>query len=334
MEAPVSASFIGSRRRWRFAAVELFLIGLLASSAWQTAAAAPRNFLMALWGSNSDLPVGVREEEYTDLDWFWIAQPQPPQPTRKAILRLDGYYLDPANLTQLLTNANYDWSKIAAVWIDEPYLTAIGAVEHPCIPGSTSYAKMTATQAQVAAAAQTVRNLSSTTRVWVNFSENEVKWMRDKGCNLNRSYIDVVSVDKYQGDFFDTVEPYYYYLKTHAPTNYQQRGLVPLVARKINSNPLSAATVAGRLPAYFEYAAYENQSCNLPLGPTGATGLFDGCPVWAVTGWPGVGYTVHDYVGFFDPSSEPIQDAWRAQRQLIRSDQMPGISSAINVALE
>jgi hypothetical protein len=158
--------------------------------------------------------------------------------------------------------------------------------------------------------------------------------MRDKGCNLNRSYIDVVSVDKYQGAFFDTVAPYYYYLKTHAPTNYQQRGLVPLVASKINSQPLSAATVAGRLPAYFEYAAYENQTCNLPLGPTGATRLFDGCPVWAIVGWPGVDYTVDDYVGIFDPTSEPIRDAWHAQRQVIRADQVGSVFSAVDAVLE
>lgn len=324
----MSASIFGSRRHRRFAAFGLLLIGLLASSAWQTAAAAPRNFLMALWGSGDQLE--HVEVQYTDLDWFWVSQAQPP---RKAILRLDGYYQDPAALTQLLTDANYDWSKIAAVWIDEPYLTAVGPVENPCNVVNPP-AAMTATQTQVASAAQTVRNLSATTRVWVNFSENEVKWMRDKGCNLNRSYIDVVSVDKYQGAFFDTVEPYYYYLKTHAPTNYQQRGLVPLVASKINSNPLSAATVAGRLPAYFEYAAYENLTCNLPLGPTGATGLFDGCPVWAIAGWPGVDYTVDDYVGIFDPTSEPIRDAWHAQRQVIRSDQMTDIFSAIHAALE
>lgn len=325
----MSASFFGTRRRWRFAAFELLLIGLLASSAWQTAGAAPRNFLMALWGSGDQLE--HVEVQYTDLDWFWLSQPQPP---RKAILRLDGYYQDPAALVQLLTDANYDWSKIAAVWIDEPYLTAIGETQNPCSTTSPHVGTILATQIQVAAAAGMVHNLSSTTRVWVNFSENEVKWMRDHGCDLNQSYIDVVSIDKYTGTFFDSVEPYYYYLKTHAPTNYQQRGLVPLVASKINSNPLSAATVAGRLPAYFEYAAYENQTCNLPLGATGATGLFDGCPVWAIAGWPGVDYTVDDYVGVFDPTSAPIKDAWHAQRQVIRSDQMPGIFSAIHAALE
>lgn len=325
----MSRSFIGSGQRWRFAAFQLLLIGLFASSAWQTAASAPRNFLMALWGSADQLE--HVEVQYTDLDWFWISQPQP---LRKSILRLDGYYQDSAALTQLLTNANYDWTKIAAVWIDEPYLTAIGAVENPCTALSPHASTRINTQRQVESAAQTVRNLSSTTRVWVNFSENEVKWMRDKGCNLNRSYIDVVSVDKYQGAFFDTVAPYYYYLKTHAPTNYQQRGLVPLVASKINSQPLSAATVAGRLPAYFEYAAYENQTCNLPLGPTGATGLFDGCPVWGIVGWPGVDYTVDDYVGIFDPTSEPIRDAWHAQRQVIRADQVGSVFSAVDAVLE
>ncbi|WP_129777984.1 hypothetical protein [Peristeroidobacter soli] len=316
----MNASFAGSR---------LLLIGLLANSAWQTAAAEPRNFLMALWRSN-DQAANI-EEEHTDLAWFW---PSLPQPSRKAILQIDGYYQDPTALTQLLTNANYDWSKIAAVWIDEPYLNAVGAAQNPCGVTSVHYGAMTATQLQVAAAAQTVRNLSATTRVWVNFSENEIKWMRDHGCDLNKSYLDVVSIDAYQGPFFDEVEPLYYYLKTHAPTNYQQRALVPLVGSKQAPNALAPASVAGWLPAYFEYAAYENQTCNLPLGPTGATGLFDGCPVWLIAGWPGVHYTVDTYVGFFDDTSEPIRDAWRAQRQIIRADHSGAISSTIDAILE
>ncbi|MFC4313669.1 hypothetical protein ACFPN2_31640 [Steroidobacter flavus] len=321
----MSASFVGSRRRWQFAVAELLLIGLLASSAWQTAAAEPRNFLMALFKSADQTP--EIEEEHTDLAWFW---PTIPQPSRKTILQIDGHYQDPAALTQLLTEANYDWSKIAAVWIDEPYLTAVGEQQNPCNSGSIYYPRILLTQIQVEAAAQTVRNLSPSTRVWVNFSKREILWMKDHGCDLNRSYIDVVSIDDYQGAFFDEVEPLYYYLKTNAPTNYQQRGLVPLVGSKVAPGTPTPATAAGWLPAFFEYAAYENRSCNLPLGPTGVTGLFDGCPVWIVSGWPGVHYTVHDYVGFFDSTAAPIRDIWRAQRQIIRADQAGAIFSAVD----
>jgi hypothetical protein len=328
----VSRSFTGSGRRWRFAALELLLVGLLASSAWQTAAAAPRNYLMGLWGIGEQDTVADPTRKYSDLDWFELTKPQP---LRKSIMKIDGYYLNLVAFPQMLDDANLDWSKIAAVWIDEPYLTEIGPVANPLC---SSNAAVVLTESRVAAAAQAVRNRSSTTRVWVNFSKNEVKWMRDKGCNLNRSYIDVVSIDVYTHPFFDTegAEPLYYYLKTHAPTNYQQRGLVPLVGSKFGSDPVSATTAAGWLPAYFEYAAYENLTCNRPLGPTGATGLFDGCPVWAVLGWPGVSYTIveHGFVGFFDLSSAPIKDAWHAQRAVIRSDQMPDIFSAIHVALE
>jgi hypothetical protein len=329
----VSYSSIGSRRPLRLAASNLLLVALLASVLSTTASAASRNFLMALWEGS--------ERADTDFAWF---EPTEAQPTRTAILRLDGHYEDTVALQQMLTDANYDWSRIAAVWIDEPYLTAIDPLpgpppEDPCgHPLSPTTAKMGATRAKVEAAAQMVRNLSAKTRVWVNFSALEVDWIRNDACTfaLNDTYIDVISIDYYEGPF-DQIEGDYYWLKTHAPTNYQQLGLVPFVGNRTGQNAISPATAASWLFAYYEYAAYHNQTCDLPLGPTGVTGLFDGCRVWAITGWPGVDYSLvyptQTYVGFYDPTSAPIRDAWRIQREVIRSDQVVSILSPLDLVI-
>jgi hypothetical protein len=322
----VSYSFSRSHQPLRLAAIKPLLVAVFASFLSTTASAAPRNFLMALW-QNSD-------RAYTDLAWFKLPEAQP---ARTAILRIEGYYEDTALLQQMLTDANYDWSRIAAVWIDEPYLTAVGDLKYPC-HGEASGPKMEATRQQVEAAATMVRNLSAKTRVWVNFSTREIDWMRDKVCPfaLNDTYIDVISIDYYEGPF-DQVQGDYHWLRTHAPTNHQQLGMVPFVGSRTGVNPVAPATAASWLFAYYEYAAYLNQTCNLMLGPKGVTGLFDGCPVWAIVGWPGVDYPIpyenQTYIGFLDPTSAPIRDAWRTQRQVIRSDQMVSILSPLDLVI-
>jgi hypothetical protein len=61
-----------------------------------------------------------------------------------------------------------------------------------------------------------------------------------------------------------------------------------------------------------------NQSCNLPLGDLGATGYFDGCPVWMVLGWlaPNFQDGSTQYVGLLDPTSSVIKTAWDAELAL------------------
>ena len=214
---------------------------------WHAPAAAARNFPMALWWSS--------EEYYTDLDWFWLTEPQPHNKDRKAILRLDGYYADEnVDLVQVLTNSGYDWSRIAAVWIDEPYLNAMGGATFPPCDTQASTDIMIEMSEQVATAAALVHDLSPTTRVWVNFSAAEVNWARTSACPflINAPYIDVVSID-YYGQFHE-VKQLYDWLKANPAYPHQQRALVPLAGSKISSNPISPTTAAAWLLGYFEYA--------------------------------------------------------------------------------
>lgn len=322
----MSLSSLNSTRR-RLSAIGLVLIGLFANFLWHAeASAAPRNFLMSLWQSS--------ERAYTDLDWFWVSA-TPVQPSRTAILRLDGWYLVPEErelLLQVLESPAYDWSKIAAVFIDEPYLNAVGPVRNPCNNRANSTKTVNA-QVALATVADKVRLLSPSTRFWVNFSKNEIDWMISGRCSFsfNQSYIDVVSIDYYQP--FSDVKPYYDWLKANPATNYQQRALVPLVASKQAPNAIAPETAAAWLQGYFDYATTENQTCDLPIGRTGVTKVGDRCSVWIVTGWPGVDYSVDNYVGFYDPSSAPIREAWHSQRRITRSDRI-GMFDAFDVPME
>jgi hypothetical protein len=129
---------------------------------------------------------------------------------------------------------------------------------------------------------------------------------------FNQSYIDVISFDQYY-DFFDSsVEPAYVWLADHRATPQQQLALIPgTFYRPGKDDPARQAAI---LQGYFAYAEIENQSCNLPLGPRGVTGSFDGCLVWMVLGWSGDNPTDTTYVGEQDPRlATTVAAAWRAE---------------------
>jgi hypothetical protein len=108
----------------------------------------------------------------------------------------------------------------------------------------------------------------------VNFSREEVELIMN-GCPFNRPYIDVVSLDIYHR-LFDDVSVYYEYLIDHPATPYQQLAFIPGTFTDQQQNAVRAKTFL----ADFLFAAdLYNAHCDLPLGPTGVTGMYDGCRV-------------------------------------------------------
>jgi hypothetical protein len=295
----------------------------LAASAQTWAQTAKRSFQMALWPDTSAAVVPTPSD--ADIKSFWEIYGQPAAPARAVVL-----------LQTWQTNAAlpaYDWSRILAVEIDEPYATnlvqaGLGGSLNPCDNDNASGDRMkmiNSTMQVVAKEAAMVNAISPSTRVWVIFSAPEVEWMRDPVCQLplNQPYIDVIAVDHYGTPFSPDVQSYYDWFIAHPATPHQQLALIPGTYYLIpNVSPASPDpqdspdTQASFLQGYFDYANSMNQNCNLSLGSRGRTWSFDGCRVWIVMGWLGGNYFSKDvgqYVGELDPRAGPITTAWRKE---------------------
>lgn len=269
------------------------------------AGAQSRSFQMAIWAERDQAP-GID----TDIPVFIAGEDQPPG---RSILIRSNYYAP-------ITPSEYQWSRIVAVLVDEPY-------EGWNFPGpcwSADHVNDVEVREQlVADRAAELKSISPLTRFWVNLARPQLDWMMGPQCSntnlapvdVNRSYIDVISVDIYNASFATTVKPYYDWLSTHRARPDQQMALVPGTHYRSGSGGYSAASQAAHLQGYFSYANTENQNCSLPFGSRGKTGMFDGCPVWIILGWLAYNHVENGvtFKGERDPSSWQIADAWRGE---------------------
>ena len=268
----------------------------------------------------------------TDADLPFFNEGQS-QPAGSSILWIRTWW-NPRNETnpdfaRRLTAYEYDWSRIAAALIDEPYWYNTGATDpsNPCRnPADPRNGQISKITMQLADAAAVIRNISPSTRLWVNFSVPEMQWASDGDCPIpiNDWYIDVISLDAYWGTFKELAEPHYNWLSQNRATEYQQLALVP--GTFFRDGVDDQALMASYLEQYFEYANASNGRCNLPLGRVGVTGYWDGCLVWLVAGWlassPRGGGQV--WRGALDPLSWQISATWKAQLAYPKLDPLLG----------
>jgi hypothetical protein len=231
------------------------------------------------------------------------------------------------NWQNLITQNQFDMSRIDAVNVDEPYLQLFGYLGYPltgdpCAPGDYRYPALSYAHDQLQAAAAAIKQSSPTTRFWVNFEANEVGWMQNGSCAfLDAPYIDVVSLDDYQvgsatADFLTVVKPYYDWFIAHPAYPGQQIALIPGTFVGRGTDP---ATQAKNVEEYFDYATSMNQSCTFPLGSGFVTGIYDGCPVWLVVGFV-YNDTPDGYIGLSDPAAAAVQAAWGTELSNWRVD--------------
>lgn len=211
-----------------------------------------------------------------------------------------------------------DWTRIVAVYVDEPYGIFLQGQKSCEGLAEDTMKQLKETMAQLEAMATALRAKAPATRFWVNFTRREIELMLDPaaGCPLNQPYIDVISMDVYGRDFYPKINRLYQKLYKHRATPHQQLALVPGTFTGGYENQ-TGEEGASRLSGYFKFAGRMNRRCNLPLGPTGPTGVYDGCPVWIVAGWIGGKTPYHEkphyYAPIENPDSKPVLDAWEKQ---------------------
>lgn len=263
------------------------------------AVAQTRSFQMALW-ANSDGSVTAD----SDVPVFYDTVGQPEG--RSILIWRD--------LDKPISASSYTWSRIVAVLFDEPY----NDLKVPCW-GEHTVAMVEARVQLLAQRAAELKALSPSTRFWVNLTEDQARWRSDwcveagwHSVDVNRPYIDVISLDIYHKPFAPDIKAYYDQWLAFPAKPEQQVALIPGTFFRLNrDNP---ATQASYLQGFFDYANDANQNCNLPYGERGVTGSFDGCRVWMVMGWLSDNY--FEYIGMSDPRSAPIAAAWRTRRAL------------------
>lgn len=257
---------------------------------------------------------------YVDIPTFTSGSPQPPG---SSIMILNEW--GPAYLSSL----GVDWSRILAAQIDEPYVTALNdsSAENPaCTPNGPRNTIVRDTYDGIVDAAQDIHGRAPRTRVWLNFSQSEVDWMRDKRCPaaLNDSLIDVVSLDNYDVDFDDIEDDYAWFIERWGA---QQLALVPATsyddAGSYFSDRLRANKTAQRLKAYFAYANLMNAECNMEAGRLDGTGGYDRCRVWVVAGWSSEPWLpIHGgWISLLHPNDEGaalILDEWASEFSKLR----------------
>jgi hypothetical protein len=285
-------------------ATVVLLIGLLAATLLmpRAAVAEARSFRMALWGGN--------DERYTDIEWFYPPNQLPAslpaaQPARRTILDIGSIY-QKSDFQSFITQLGYDWSRIAAVVIDEPYYDELSSIS--CVPFGAVQAK----EHVIASAASVLESLAPNTRFWINFSVPELQKMKPP-CSLplNRPYIDVISIDKYDTPF-SGLQSHYQWMLDNKPQPDQQLALVPGTfyldpQHSGHHDYRTAATAAAWLEGYFAYADNVNAgNRNRPV-------------VWLIVGFHSEAVPMSDgvvYRGLTAPGSAPIAEAWAQRRSL------------------
>lgn len=296
---PVAPNDLSSRLMLGLLAALIFIVAPSGQTYAQTRA------LQATLYAEGDNAPGVD----TDIPMFHDGWPQPNGPS--ILIRFD--------TTKPFQLGQYEWSRIVAVYFDEPYRDFVGV---QCWDVRTVKAVEGLAQ-RLAERAAELKSVAPLTRFWVNLTHHQLDWVMTRQCvydfdedvvpvNVNRPYIDVISVDIYHTWFDQGVKRYYDWLDTHRAKPDQQMALVPgTFYRQGKDNP---SIQASYLYGYFDYANNANQNCNLPLGSRGVTGYFDGCRIWMVMGWLAFNWT--EYKGLRDPTSAPIADVWKNQLAL------------------
>jgi hypothetical protein len=274
-----------------------------------------RFFQMAIYTDSHSAGIGW-ESTLSDADVLWFREGDTSgQAQGRGVMQYNSWTA--AQPLPQIIREGYDWSRILAAYIDEPYAQVVTGPP-PHIPLSSSAcddrrAAIVSTKNQLISAAAALHAFAPQVRLWVNFTEKDLKWMQNASCplDLNDSAFDVVSLDVYEVNF-SSIEGHYDWFISEWPQ--QQIALVPGTHFRVGGDTASQA--AARLQGYFDYANRMNQRCDIELGLIGRTGHYDRCRVWMVVGWLAAQtYTEYGntYKGILHEDSAAISADWRSE---------------------
>lgn len=317
------------------------LLTLLTAVVWVTgdnpadAQSNTRSFLMMLWNYQPTNPVTMSpaiHDANADIPTFWDWHAQPATgPSIWLSYPGDGYPL--TSIGPPIIAASIDWSRIVAVEFDEPYAsvdTGLFTSDSPpwngsnytksncSTPNSATLTRIANIDADLSARAAELKALAPKARFWVNLDSAEAFWIATCGGSplvFNRSYIDVISFDAYSVSIDLYIAPATTAVRSSSSSPSLQRPdqQVALIPGVFSSIP--AAQQIGFLQGYFGYANNANQTCTLPLGSRGVTGIGDGCPVWIVMGFLPYDDPADNILGMLDTgtNAEAIAYNWQAE---------------------
>jgi len=279
-----------------------------------------RSFQMVLW---SDASLTDATLNNGDIRSFSFSnESQPPQGPTILVNYAAAHDYSVGNVG----GVTIDWSRVVAVLVDEPYGPQVdpridSIIKFPdgtpaCPGDPTPY--IAPIDASLQQRASELKALAPKARFWVNFTEDEAKWMAT--CHapgtFNRSYIDVISADWSADGGNNDIASMQSFLSGVAAVPSKPDQQLALIAG-VYSAPVNQLP---HLQGFFDYANQKNQAsgCNLPFGNRGLTGFFDGCPIWIVLGWFSGQVTAggSTYVGMLEPGSELIKQRWEQERAL------------------
>ena len=317
----------------KFSSAVLFalLMGLLFSMIGGTADAQsaatppPRLFQMSLWEYSDSTSAWIPTSADSDIRTYYYVDGTTAPPGRFIIV---GWPWNPnkpadeqATLSGVSSSSVADWSQVVAVEFDEVYGSLDGSLNSLTCSGPTE-AQLEPITNWLMGNQQTLKNKNPKARFWVNFTSAEAQWMADcsgtEAGYYNQSWFDVVSADAYGMDFYGTLYWFYRAVLEHPPQKpaSQQVALIPGVYSSYSNYELLNNSNGTPDDGYFTYANTENRTCNLALGSSGVTGIYDKCPVWIVMGFLAGYYPTLEFYGMLDssgPYSNQIHAIWRQE---------------------
>jgi len=273
--------------------------------------ASSRSFQMSVWTYEGEGVYWDQTAALVDIPMFGEGNEQPPG---RSIMRANTWLASTPFAVEGVPRP--DWSRILAVIIDEPYTGSLPDDEdgeirtNPCWD-SDRQETVTDIREKLMRAAAALHGIAPRTRLWVNFHQYEVDWMRDPECpqHLNDPVIDVVSLDNYDVFVSSLHDEYEWFASSIFD---QQLALVPGTFYEDDWSLIEKALARLRLRGYFNYADKLNRRCDVGLGRAGRTDSYDGCRLWIVAGWSATPQ-VDRYLGLLHPNVSPLQEVWTSQ---------------------
>lgn len=202
---------------------------LINISWWHDDGFTTRDYKMYLWSDNSG--------QDSDASFFGEGETQP---NGSSILNVTSWN----QAIPAVPQYNYDYTRIIAMIIDEPYWNASNQTSSPCNNQLIQQAEI-----NLANSIQILKSYNPNILIWVNFSKPEMDWQISYNCGLNFIIpgIDILSMDQYETSI--PIQYYDWLLNNRFPG---QR--IAMIQGLFSTEDFDAYIAANDMWGYYSYA--------------------------------------------------------------------------------